>query len=177
MLPDSPLYREDYQDAHAVYDIKGANKLLDDMDLTCRNKKGLRLMEVGLARAELAPTELAPTRQVQYQWPKWGQFAETAGQAGTALDLPAAWQLLVRLRKWASTPLPEDREKVWHEMLKIHADRTFVISLINGTLQAVLVSNRLRNVSEDGIYNWEPSGHLGIHQPDTFWFVPDAGSL
>lgn len=80
-------------------------------------------------------------------------------------------------RKWASTPLPEDREKVWHEMLQIHADRTFVISLINGTLQAVLVSNRLRNVSEDGIYNWEPSGHLGIHQPDTFWFVPDAGSL
>ena len=81
------------------------------------------------------------------------------------------------LRKWASTPLPEDREKVWHEMLQIHADRTFVISLINGTLQAVLVSNRLRNVSEDGIYNWEPSGHLGIHQPDAFWFVPDAGSL
>jgi len=28
--------------------------LLDDMDLTCRNKKGLRLMELGLARAELA---------------------------------------------------------------------------------------------------------------------------
>ena len=54
MLPDSALYREDYQDAHAVSDIKGANKLLDDMDLTCRNKKGLRLMEVGLARAELA---------------------------------------------------------------------------------------------------------------------------
>ena len=81
------------------------------------------------------------------------------------------------LRKWASTPLPEDREKVWHEMLQIHADRTFVIGLINGTLQPVVVSNRLRNVPEDGIYNWEPGGHLGIHQPDTFWFVPDAGSL
>ena len=81
------------------------------------------------------------------------------------------------LRKWASTPLPKDREKVRHEMLKIHADLTFVISLINGTLQEVLVSNRLRNVSDDGIYNWEPGGHLGIQQPDTFWFVPDAGSL
>lgn len=241
LLPDSPLYREDYRDAHAIYDIDGANKQLDDMGLTRRNKQGTRLMddgrpieiiietagenteepdvlqliqdswkrigvklhtrsshrdvlrsriyagqtimsissgwENGLARAESAPTELAPTRQVQYQWPKWGQFAETAGQAGTAPDLPAARELLVLLRKWASTPLPKDREKVWHKMLKIHADRTFVIGIINRTLQPVVVSNHLRNVPVDGIYNWEPGGHLGIHQPDTFWFVPDAGSL
>jgi len=56
-------------------------------------------------------------------------------------------------------------------------DRTFVIGLINGTLQPAVLNNRLRNVPIDGIYNWEPGGHLGIHQPDTFRFVPDAGSL
>jgi hypothetical protein len=41
-------------------------------------------------RTELALTELAPMRQVQYQYLKMAQFAKTAGQAGTTPDLPAA---------------------------------------------------------------------------------------
>ena len=134
--------------------------------------------ENALANPNSPPSELAPTRQVQYQWPKWGQFAETAGRAGQAPDTAAARRLLQLLDSWAAAPLPADRSKIWHEMLKIHADKTFVIGIIYGTLQPVVVNNRLRNVPRRGIYNWEPGGHLGVHQPDTFWFVPKtAGSL
>lgn len=241
LLPDSPLYRDEYKEAWTTYDLSVANQLLDQIGLTVRNKKGIRLMsdgraaeiivetagenteepdvlqliqdswkkigiklhvrsshrdvlrnriyagetimsissgwENGLANVGSAPTELAPTRQVQYQWPKWGQFAETSGQAGRTPDLPAARRLLVLLNSWAVTPLPKARAKIWHEMLSIHANMAFVIGIINGTLQPVVVNNRLRNVPVEGIYNWEPGGHLGIHQPDTFWFVPKAGSL
>lgn len=133
--------------------------------------------ENGLANSDSPPTELAPTRQVQYQWPKWGQFAETAGKAGTAPDIKPARMLLQLLNNWAASPLPQDRTKIWHQMLKIHADQTFIIGIVYGTLQPVVVNARLRNVPEQGIYNWEPGGHLGIHQPDTFWFVPKVGSL
>ena len=107
----------------------------------------------------------------------WGQFAETSGQAGMAPDLPASRQLMQLLKSWANTPSSKDREKIWHDMLHIHADRTLVIGIVNGTLQPVVVSNRLHYVPTERNYNWEPGGHFGVHQPDTFWLVPNAGSL
>ena len=61
--------------------------------------------------------------------------------------------------------------KIWHEMLQIHADEVFVIGTVNGVPQPVVVSNRLRNVPEQGLYNWEPGSYFGIYQPDTFWFA------
>lgn len=241
LLPDSPLYRADYKDAWATFDLERANKILDDMGLTVRNRRGIRLMNDGrpieiiietagenteepdvlqliqdswndigiklhvrpshrdvlrnrifagdavmsissgwenaLANADSAPTELAPTQQIQYQWPRWGQFTETAGQAGAPPDIPSARRLLHLLDTWSQAPLRQDRAKIWHEMLRIHAEHLFVIGIIYGTLQPVVVNARLRNVPEEGIYNWEPGGHLGVHQPDTFWFVPKVGSL
>jgi peptide/nickel transport system substrate-binding protein len=41
-------------------------------------------------------------------------------------------------------------------------------------LQPVVVSNRLRNVPEEGIYNWDPGAHFGMYSPDTFWFANAA---
>lgn len=45
-------------------------------------------MENGLPNADTSPDELAPTSQVQLQWPKFGQFFETKGKAGEAPDIP-----------------------------------------------------------------------------------------
>lgn len=47
VLPGSPLYRPEYRDAWAGYDIKQANALLDEMGLTERNGAGTRLMPDG----------------------------------------------------------------------------------------------------------------------------------
>ncbi len=47
ILPDSPLFRPSYQHAWAKYDIKTANKLLDDIGMTRRNGDGIRLMSNG----------------------------------------------------------------------------------------------------------------------------------
>ena len=63
---------------------------------------------------------------------------------------------------------------IWHEMLRIWADEVFSIGLIGGVLQPVVVNARLRNVPEDGIYNWDPGAHFGMYRPDGFWFDTPA---
>jgi peptide/nickel transport system substrate-binding protein len=47
VLPASPLFKKAYQQAWARYDLKAANKLLDEMGLTKRNSQGYRLLPDG----------------------------------------------------------------------------------------------------------------------------------
>ena len=47
MLPESPFYKEENLKAWAQYDVDAANKLLDEMGLTARNRDGHRLMPDG----------------------------------------------------------------------------------------------------------------------------------
>jgi peptide/nickel transport system substrate-binding protein len=55
-------------------------------------------------------------------------------------------------------------------MLSIWADQVFTIGIVSGVDQLVVVSNKLRNVPEHGVYNFEPGAFFGIYKPDTFWF-------
>ena len=48
----------------------------------------------------------------------------------------------------------------------------FSIGTVGGVLQPVVVSDKLHNVPEKGIYNWEPGAFFGIYKPDHFWFGP-----
>lgn len=54
-------------------------------------------------------------------------------------------------------------------MLDIHADQVFSIGIVNGTFQPVVVSRKMHNVPEKGIYTYDPGAYFGIYQPDTFW--------
>jgi len=47
MLPESPLYRDEYRNAYAEFDLDRANELLDEIGLTERNSNGIRLMRNG----------------------------------------------------------------------------------------------------------------------------------
>ena len=44
VLPQSPLYRAEYRDAWAQYDLDQANRLLDLIGLTKRGSDGVRLL-------------------------------------------------------------------------------------------------------------------------------------
>jgi peptide/nickel transport system substrate-binding protein len=235
VLPDSPLFKEDYQTAWANLDIKKANALLDEIGLSRRNGKGTRLLpdgeplqiivdtagesteesdvlelvkehwkkigvelftkpsqrevfrnrvfagsaimsvwsglENGLPTAETSPMELAPTAQTQLQWPKWGEHYETAQASGLAPDMPVAQQLLQLNRDWRFADSEAERSRVWHEMLKIQADQVFSIGIVNGVPQPVVISNDLKNLPKEGVYNWDPGAYFGIYKPDTFWFT------
>jgi len=234
VLPDSPLFKEEYQTSWAVFDIDQANRLLDEIGLTERNGDGTRLMSDGralviivesagesteetdilelireswekagiklhtkpsqretfrrriyagethvsiwfgienaLANAGTSPVELAPVRQEYFQWPKWGQFVETKGESGEAPDMPEAKELTDLYYAWFRTPDRGERERIWHRMLSLHAEGVFSIGLIAGVPQPVVVNSKLRNLPEEGLYNWDPGSFFGIYHPDALWF-------
>lgn len=238
VLPESPLFRDEYQKAWTQFDPKTANMLLDQLGLVGRDDRGIRLLsdgrpleiivestgesseeadvlelitdswrrigiklhtkpsqrevmrnriyagetvmsissglENGVPSADMDPQGLAPTSQVQYQWPKWGQFYETIGRLGERVDMPKPLRLKTLHRLWLEATTTAERKKIWHEMLAINAEEVYSIGLISGVLQPVVVRDTLRNVPEEGIYNWDPGAHFGIYEPDSFWFADAA---
>jgi peptide/nickel transport system substrate-binding protein len=233
VLPDSPLFKDEYQTSWAEYDIDHANSLLDEIGLTERNGEGTRMMSDGrsleiiiesagesteetdilelireswskagiklhtkpsqretfrrriyageaqmtiwfgienaLANAAMSPVELAPVRQEYFQWPRWGQFIETKGKAGEAPDMPEAQELTDLYHAWFRTPDRGEREKIWHRMLSLHAEGVFSIGLVAGVPQPIVVNGKLRNLPEEGLYNWDPGSFFGLYHPDTIW--------
>jgi len=127
-------------------------------------------LENALPTPDMSPDDLAPLSQQQLQWPKFGQFHETAGKAGLAPDIPEAAELVKLSAAWRAASTRVEREKIWHQMLAIHADQQFSIGVISGVPQPVLVRATLMNVPEKGFYNWDPGAFFGIYHPDSFWF-------
>jgi peptide/nickel transport system substrate-binding protein len=234
VLPSSPLYKPEYRDSYSRFDLREANRLLDEIGLTKRDGRGVRLMkdgrpleiivetagedteqtdvlelvhdswmaagvklfskpsqremfrnrvfagqsvmtiwtglENGVPSADMSPEELAPVTQQQLQWPKWGQFIETGGKSGEKVDIPAALDLERLNAAWSRAKDIEERAAIWHQILKINAEQVFTIGLIAGVKQPVVVSNKLRNVPAQGIFNWDPGSFFGIYRPELFWF-------
>ena len=120
--------------------------------------------------ADMPPTALAPTFDDQLQWPVWGLHYMSAETAGSPPDLPEAAKLVALLRQWRRTTSTQERQDIWHQMLEIHADQVFSIGTVNGALQPIVRSARLRNVPEKALYGFEPTSYLGAYMPDTFWY-------
>lgn len=125
----------------------------------------------GIPTESMSPEELAPTSKYQLQWPLWGLWGETNGKMGERPALPEVGRLSELHREWLSALSDEDQNKIWYEMLDIHADQIFTIGIVNSTLQPVVVNNQLRNVPKEAFYNWSPGAYFGIYKPDTFWFA------
>ncbi len=126
-------------------------------------------LENGLPTADMMPWELAPTTQQQLQWPMWGQYVETKGEAGERVDMPEAQKLTDLWKQWADAGDSGSREAIWREMLSIFTDQAYTIGTVSGVPQPVVVSRRLHNVPDQGIYSWDPGAHFGIYKPDCFW--------
>ena len=54
-------------------------------------------------------------------------------------------------------------------MLSLYSDQVYSIGIVNGARQPVVISNRLHNVPEEGLYNWDPGAYFGIYLMDTIW--------
>ncbi|HEX4928255.1 MAG TPA: ABC transporter substrate-binding protein [Burkholderiales bacterium] len=124
----------------------------------------------GLPTAETPPDEQAPTNQQQLQWPKFGQYFETSGKMGEAPDLPEARELMDLYHAWVGSTSHDERVRIWERMLQIHADQQFIIGVVAGVPQPVVVRDTLANVPEKAFYNWEPGAFFGLYHPETFWF-------
>lgn len=134
-------------------------------------------LDNGLAGPDMEPDFLAPANRGQYQWPRFGQHAETAGRSGDPVDIPEVRELAEALDEWRHSATREERERIWRRMLVNHAQNVWTIGIVNSTLQPIVASRRLRNVPEEGWYSFEPGAFFGVHRPDTFWLVdPDRRS-
>jgi peptide/nickel transport system substrate-binding protein len=127
-------------------------------------------LENGLPTPDTAPDELAPTSQLQLQWPKFGQYYETGGKTGEAPDLAEVKELAGLYKAWAASPGSEERAAIWHKMLRIHLDQQYVIGVVAGVPQPVVARDKLMNLPAQGFYNWDPGAFFGIYRPETFWF-------
>ena len=125
--------------------------------------------------ADMSPEEFAPVSQHSYHWPKWGQFHETSGKAGESIDMDVPKELMALYETWSKATSPDAREEAWRKMLEIHADQVYTIGLVAQIPQPIVVSKKLQNVPEEGIFNWNPGAQFGVYRPDSFW-LDDAKS-
>ncbi|KXF77962.1 peptide ABC transporter substrate-binding protein [Paramesorhizobium deserti] len=118
---------------------------------------------------DMSPDQLAPSAEEQLQWPLWGAYYISHGKVGEAPDLPEAVELVSLLKRWRRSATSSDRAKIWHAMLSIYTDQVFSIGIVNGTLQPVVASTRLRNLPDKALYGFDPTSYFGVYMPDTFW--------
>ena len=123
----------------------------------------------GLPGPATSPKYLAPTNQEFFAWPMWGQYYQTMGQSGEAPDLQPAQELMDLAESWTRTDDTQERTAIWDRMLEIHADQQFAIGILSEAPQPIVVSNRLKNVPENGVWAYDPGAHFGIHRIDEFY--------
>ncbi|SDQ93946.1 peptide/nickel transport system substrate-binding protein [Rhizobiales bacterium GAS191] len=141
-----------------------------------RSYSGRTIMVAGpgldnaIPTAEMPPAELAPVLGENYSWPLWGEYEETRGKHGEAVDLPEAKRLLDLYRQWLATSDTAEQTRVWKEMLAINAKNVFSIGTVTRELQPVVVSKRLRNVPEKALFAFEPTSYFGVYRMEEFFF-------
>jgi peptide/nickel transport system substrate-binding protein len=156
--------------------VKLIVKPQDPANLRQRSYAGMTVMvasqglDNALPTAVMPPSELAPIRQDNPAWPKWGQFYETAGHIGEDIDLPEARQLLTLYEDWLASSDLTRKAQIWSEMLRLHAENQFVIGTVTGSIQPVVVSSRLKNVPAKAVFSWEPTAMMGAYRVDEFYF-------
>ena len=127
-------------------------------------------LDRGLATADMDPEELAPVSSLQGQWPDYGRYVETKGVAGTKPE-GAVGQLSSLYEQWRGATEPARQREIWKEMLGIYTDQVFTIGIVSGSLQPVVVSNRLKNVPDEGVWSFQPTSYFGHYLPDTFYLA------
>ncbi|MEC8201125.1 MAG: ABC transporter substrate-binding protein, partial [Pseudomonadota bacterium] len=89
-------------------------------------------------------------------------------------DLPSVKLLVDKNKAWFRATDVETKRELWHEILTNHADNVYIIGLVNATKQPIVIHKKLRNIPDEGVYNWHPGAYFGIYRPATFWFATDG---
>jgi peptide/nickel transport system substrate-binding protein len=126
-------------------------------------------LDNGIPRANMNPSELAPTVEDQLQWPVWGLHYQSHGEQGSPPDLNEANELLALLKRWRRATTMAEWTEIWTSMLSIFTQNVFSIGLVNATWQPIVVSTRLKNIPDTGLFSFNPTCYFGVYMPDTFW--------
>ena len=96
------------------------------------------------------PSNSSNMGHVQPKCLEWGQHFESSGKIGTPPDMAEPKMLLDLYLKWYDSTDETEREKIWHEMLKVHADQVYTIGVVNTTFQPIVARSNLKNIPEKG---------------------------
>jgi len=127
-------------------------------------------LDNAIPTASMAPSEIAPVLSQNYSWPSWGEYAETRGKRGEAVDIPDAKRLLDLYHQWLATGDDTTQARIWKEMLAINAKNVFSIGTVTRALQPVVVSKQLKNVPEKALFAFEPTSYFGVYRMEEFFF-------
>ena len=97
LLPESPLYSKEHAEAWARFDLKEANRLLDELGLTKRDGRGFRLMPDGRVLEIIVETAGESTEQVDVL----ELVRDTWAQAGVKLFTKPSQREVFRNRVFA----------------------------------------------------------------------------
>lgn len=148
--------------------------------LNNRSYSGLTVMSAShgldnaIPSALMPPTELAPMRQDNLSWPKWGQYVETKGASGERIDVPEAHELAELYARWLSTDNVDEQKDIWLRMLRNHAENLWTIGTVAGALHPIVVRDGLANVPEKAFYSWDPTALIGVYRMDEFFWADPA---
>lgn len=126
--------------------------------------------ENGIPTSEMPPEDLAPVRGDALVWHAWGDHYETQGEGGEEPDWQPAVRLLELYQEWLTSTSKAQRERIWTEMLDIHAEEMIHIGLVSGVRQPVVIKG-VQNVPVEAFYGWDPGAHFGIHRMDEFFLA------
>lgn len=130
ILPDSPLFRREYQTRNATFDPAAANRLLDQLGLTKRDGSGIRLLPDG------RPLEIV---------------VETAGEdteQTDILELIGENWLKIGVKLFAK---PSQRDIVRNRIFSGEAIMSVWTGLENGLAKADTIPNELAPTSQYGL--------------------------
>lgn len=143
VLPDSPLFKPEYQNTNAKLDVATANRLLDQIGLTRRDSNGIRLLSDG------RPAEI---------------IVETAGEDTEQTDI-----LELIGENWAKIGIklfakPSQRDVVRNRIFSGEAMMSVWAGLENGLPNADSRPNELAPTSQYGLQwpkwgQWHETGH------------------
>jgi peptide/nickel transport system substrate-binding protein len=120
--------------------------------------------------AEMPPYEFVPALGENYSWPRWGEFEETQGKRGDPIKLPIAKHLMELYHRWLVTSDGAEQMRIWKEILAINAQQVFSIGTVTREPQPIVVSNRLHNLPEKGVFAFEPTSYFGVYRLDELYF-------
>ncbi len=126
-------------------------------------------LENALLTPGMSPVEFAPFSPDQFEWPAWGLWAQTSGQMGEEPDMDSVKKLMALTKEWGQADTNDARAAIWHKILDLWTDQVFTIGIVSGVEQLVVVNNDVRNVPENGTYNFDPGAYFGMYRPETFW--------
>jgi len=106
-------------------------------------------------------------------WSEWSRWYLTGGEQG---DRPPAE--IIRLQNLAdeltTTLDPKRRVQLGKQILAANAENLWTIGTVGLAPQPVVVSRRLKNVADEGLWGWDIRGTMPYH-PAT-WYLQPAGT-